>query len=223
MAGLHLLLMSFETFLETILKVKSLTTVQMLKDSITDRGWGLKQVDLWRFSAWSSHLLYVLQPLPLRTQSQQRHGILFHTTSSSVTQLDLKLFLFLRLLSVKAGGLQLCNKKHIQCNSAGLSLDSYTALLAWRIKHGLTELWVCYLFMHVHTVHFLCARAKHDEWAEWSVKAVFSLITLRCLIRARVCSLSLAGGAQYGLVIAMFQKKNHNQADVGNTSENCFL
>lgn len=39
----------------------------------------------------------------------------------------------------------------------------------------------------MHPVHFLYAGAEHDEWAEWSVKAVFSLITLRCLIRARVC------------------------------------
>lgn len=111
----------------------------MLQDSIAHRGWGLKRVDLWGFSAWSSHVLYVLQPLPPCTQSQQRHGILFHTTSSSVTQLDLKLFPFLRLQAVKAGGLQLCNKKHAQCNGAGLSLDSYAALQAWRIKHSLTE------------------------------------------------------------------------------------
>lgn len=112
----------------TFLQSEISPPVQMLKDSITYRGRGLKQVDLWRFSGLSPHLLYVLQPLPLLAQSQQRNGMMFHTPSSSVTQLDLKLFLFLRLHSVEAGGLQLCNKKHIQCNSAGLSSDSRTAL-----------------------------------------------------------------------------------------------
>ena len=74
-------------------------------------------------------LIYCMCYSPyLPAQSQQRHGILFHTPSSSVTQLDLQLFLFLRLHSAEAGGLQHRNKKHIQCNSAGLSSDSHTAL-----------------------------------------------------------------------------------------------
>lgn len=86
-----------------------------------------------------SSLLYVLEPLPVSAQSQQQRGILFHTPSSSVTQLDLKLFLFLRLHSVEAGGPQLCYKKHIQHNSVGLSSDSYTAL-EWG-PAGLTMVW----------------------------------------------------------------------------------
>lgn len=164
----------------------------MLKYSITPRGRGLKQEDLWRFSGGSSHLLYVLQPLPLSAQSQQQHGILFHTTSSSVTQLDLKLFLFLRLHSVEAGALQL--RRNTSNVIAPLCLQTLAQLLneAWRIRSD-RAVWVCSpacVFVHVLTVHFLCARAEHDEWAEWSVKAVFSLITLRCLIRARVCALS---------------------------------
>lgn len=74
-----------------------------------------------------SSIVCVTAPTSL-AQSQQRHGILFHTTSSSVTQSDIKLFPFLRLHSVEAGGLQLRNKKHIQRNSAGLSSDSHTTL-----------------------------------------------------------------------------------------------
>lgn len=104
-----------------------------------------------------SSLLYVLEPVS--AQSQQQRGILFHTPSSSVTQLDLKLFLFLRLHSVEAGGLQLCYKKHIQRNSVGLSSDSYTAL-EWG-PAGLTIVFVRY-FVHVHTVYFL-EGAEHDE------------------------------------------------------------
>lgn len=143
-------------------------------------------MDLCRFNAWASHLLYVLQPLPLPAQSQQRHGILFHTTSSSMTQLDLKLFLFLRLQSVEAGGLQLRNKKHIQCNGAGLSLDSQ---LLWPGGLGtVCAEWIIRLCIQCISS---CANVEHDEWAEWSVKAVFSLITIRCLIRARICAPSL--------------------------------
>lgn len=57
---------------------------------------------------------------------------------------------------------------------------------AWRIRPRFDP--VCYSF--VRTVLSLSATAEHDEWAEWSVKAVFSLITLRCLIRARVSALA---------------------------------
>ena len=48
-------------FEDHICEPSFLQPVQMLKDSITPRGRGLKQVDLWRFSGWSSHLLYVLR------------------------------------------------------------------------------------------------------------------------------------------------------------------
>lgn len=141
----HPLLWGFEAISQHFSAFKCLSTVPVLKDSITERGQGLKQVDLWRFSGWSSPLLYVLQPLPLPAQSQQRHGILFHTPSSFVTQLDLKLFLFLRLCSVKAGGLQLLNKKNIQCQFV-FRLSCSSSMGPW----GLSTAWLSVL-------HCVCA------------------------------------------------------------------
>lgn len=59
------------------------------------------------------------------------------------------------------------------------------------------------------------------------MKAVFSLITLRCLIRARVrVAQRLQLHRQPGLLRAGLQEKSHNQADVENTErfrKRCFL
>lgn len=74
---------------------------------------------IWRLIRSS---IVCVQRLSLPAQSQQQPGILFHSPSSPVTQLDLELFLFLRLRSVEAGGLRLCNQKHIQSSGAGLTL-----------------------------------------------------------------------------------------------------
>lgn len=50
------------------------------------------------------------------------------------------------------------------------------------------------------------------------MKAVFILITLRCLIWARVCALSQEE-LQSGLVTGVLQtKKSHNQAQAENTN-----
>lgn len=112
----------------------------MLKDSITHRGRGLKQVDLWRFSGWSSHLLYVLQPLPLLPKVNSGMGYCFIPLHP----------LWLNRISSSSLSLGYTLWRQEVCNSAirntfsvivPVCLQTLTQLLneARRIKHILTE------------------------------------------------------------------------------------
>lgn len=74
-----------------------------------------------------SSIVFVIAPTSPRPKSTTArdivsyHFILCYSIGSQTLP-------FLRLHSVEAGGLLLRNKNNIQCNSAGLSSDSHTAL-----------------------------------------------------------------------------------------------